>query len=87
VREVGTEHWKYSRWAIGTAFIIWVPSNIFYLLVGARVWQLALTPDEKLLYATNGNSNDVSVIEVANRKVVKTIAVGAAPIGVVVSPK
>ena len=58
-----------------------------YLLVGARVWQLALTPDEKLLYATNGNSNDVSVIDVANRKVVKTIAVGAAPIGVVVSPK
>ena len=51
------------------------------------MWNLALTPDEKLLYATNGNSNDVSVIDVANRKVVKTIAVGAAPIGVVVSPK
>jgi YVTN family beta-propeller protein len=58
-----------------------------YLLVGARVWQLALTPDEKLLYATNGNSNDVSVIDVASRKVIKTIAVGAAPIGVAVSPK
>jgi YVTN family beta-propeller protein len=57
-----------------------------YLLVGARVWQLALTPDEKLLYATNGNSNDVSVIDVANEKVIKTIPVGASPIGVASSP-
>ena len=57
-----------------------------YLLVGARVWQLALTPDEKLLYATNGNSNDVSVIDVASEKVIKTIPVGASPIGVASSP-
>ena len=35
-----------------------------YLLVGQRVWQLAFTPDEKLLFTTNGNSNDVSVIDV-----------------------
>ena len=35
-----------------------------YLLVGQRVWQLAFTPDEKLLISTNGVSNDVSVIDV-----------------------
>ena len=35
-----------------------------YLLVGQRVWQLAFTPDEKLLFTTNGTSNDVSVIDV-----------------------
>ena len=34
---------------------------IKYLLVGQRVWHLALTPDDKLLFATNGVSNDVSV--------------------------
>ncbi len=37
-----------------------------YLLVGQRVWQLAFTPDEALLFVTNGNSNDVSVIDVPN---------------------
>ncbi len=57
-----------------------------YLLVGARVWHLAITPDEKFLYTTNGNSNDVSVIDVAARKVVKTIPVGAEPNSVVSSP-
>ena len=56
-----------------------------YLLVGQRVWQLALTPDETLLFATNGNSNDVSVIDVADLKVLKSIPVGNAPWGVTVS--
>jgi YVTN family beta-propeller protein len=56
-----------------------------YLLVGQRVWQLAFTPDDKLLFATNGNSNDVSVIDVPNLKVVKSMAVGVAPWGVSVS--
>ena len=57
-----------------------------YLLVGQRVWQLAFTPDEKYLFTTNGNSNDVSVIDVAANKVVKSIAVGQQPWGVVVAP-
>ena len=54
-----------------------------YLLVGQRVWQLAFTPDEKLLFVTN--SNDVSVIDVPSLKVVKSIPVGTAPWGVAVS--
>jgi YVTN family beta-propeller protein len=49
------------------------------------VWQLAFTPDEALLFATNGNSNDVSVIDVPSLKVVKSIPVGTAPWGVAVS--
>jgi YVTN family beta-propeller protein len=57
-----------------------------YLLVGQRVWQLAFTPDDKLLFVTNGNSNDVSVIDVPNLTVVKSIAVGDAPWGVTISP-
>jgi len=56
-----------------------------YLLVGKRVWQLAFTPDQKLLFATNGNSNDVSVIDVPSLKVVKSIATGEAPWGVTIS--
>ena len=50
------------------------PEN--YLLVGQRVWQLALTPDEKLLFTTNGNSNDVSVIDVPTLKAIKSMPVG-----------
>jgi PQQ-dependent catabolism-associated beta-propeller protein len=56
-----------------------------YLLVGQRVWHLALTPDDKLLFATNGVSNDVSVIDVAALKVLKSIAVGSYPWGVAIT--
>jgi len=57
-----------------------------YLLVGQRVWQLAFTPDEKLLISTNGVSNDVSIIDVEAEKVLKSVRVGAMPWGVVVGP-
>ena len=52
-----------------------------YLLVGQRVWHMAFTPDEKYLLTTNGVSNDVSIIDVANLKVTKTIPVGRASLG------
>jgi YVTN family beta-propeller protein len=55
-------------------------------LVGQRVWQLAFTPDEKLLFTTNGSSNDVSVIDVEKLRVVRSIKVGRYPWGVVVAP-
>ena len=55
-----------------------------YLLVGQRVWQLGFTPDEKYLFSTNGVSNDVSVIDVAKLKVIKSIRTGRFPWGVVV---
>jgi YVTN family beta-propeller protein len=54
--------------------------------VGRRVWHLDLTPDETLLFTTNGVSNDVSVVDVAAGKVIKSIAVGRYPWGVVVRP-
>jgi YVTN family beta-propeller protein len=57
-----------------------------YLLVGQRVWQLALTPDGKKLLTTNGASNDVSVIDVEALKVVKSIRTGRYPWGVAVAP-
>ncbi len=58
-----------------------------YLLVGQRVWQLALTPDDRFLLAVNGLTNDVSVIDVAARKVLKSIPVGSSPWGVAVAPQ
>ena len=57
-----------------------------YLLVGQRVWHMAFTPDEKYLISTNGLTNDVSIIEVASLKVIKSIQVGELPWGVAVAP-
>ena len=56
----------------------------YYLLVGQRVWQLAFSPDQKFLYTTNGVSNDISVIDVDNLEVTKSVTVGALPWGVAV---
>ena len=55
-----------------------------YLLVGQRVWQLAFSPDEKFIYSTNGVSNDISVIDVENLEVIKSVTAGAYPWGVAV---
>ena len=57
-----------------------------YHLVGQRVWNLAFSPDERRLYTTNGNSNDVSVIDLAADRVVKSLGVGRSPWGVVAVP-
>jgi YVTN family beta-propeller protein len=57
-----------------------------YYLVGQRVWHLAFSPDEKRLYTANGNSSDVSVIDLERQEVVKSIGVGRSPWGVVVAP-
>jgi len=46
---------------------------------------MAFTPDEKFLLSTNGVSNDVSVIDVASLRVIKTIQVGDLPWGVTIS--
>jgi len=46
---------------------------------------MAFTPDEKFLLSTNGVSNDVSVIDVASLRVIKTIQVGELPWGVTIS--
>ena len=57
-----------------------------YLLVGQRVWHGDFTPDEKYLVVANGVSNDVSVIDVAQQKVIKSIQVGELPWGVAFAP-
>ena len=57
-----------------------------YILVGRRVWHMALTPDEKSLYTTNGLSGDVTLIDVDSQKATKTIKVGRFPWGAAVLP-
>ncbi len=57
-----------------------------YHLVGQRVWNLALSPDEKRLYTTNGVSNDMSVLDMERGRVIKSVGVGGAPWGVIVKP-
>jgi YVTN family beta-propeller protein len=57
-----------------------------YILVGQRVWHLALTPDESTLFTTNGVSNDVTAIDIKSLKAVKSIKVGRYPWGIAVRP-
>jgi YVTN family beta-propeller protein len=45
---------------------------------------MAFTPDAKLLLTTNGESNDISAIDVADRKVLRSIPVGELPWGVAI---
>ena len=82
-----------------TAFVALGPSNHVavvdretltvtdYILVGRRVWHMALTPGENKLYTTNGVSGDVTMVDVASRKAVKTIKVGRYPWGIAILPK
>jgi YVTN family beta-propeller protein len=57
-----------------------------YLLVGHRVWNMAFSPDSTRLYTTNGASHDISMIDLEEHKVTKSIAVGRFPWGVVAAP-
>ena len=43
-------------------------------LVGQRVWHVALSPDARPVYTANGNSNDASVIDLAQQTVLKAFA-------------
>lgn len=55
-----------------------------YTLVGSRAWEARLSPDEKLLYVVNGLSDDVSIVDVATRKNIRTISAGRIPYTVVI---
>jgi YVTN family beta-propeller protein len=57
-----------------------------YLVVGRRAWHLGLTPDEKLLFATNGVSGDITVVDDDDLKAIKSIKVGRDPWEVAIKP-
>jgi PQQ-dependent catabolism-associated beta-propeller protein len=57
-----------------------------YLPVGSRNWGIGESPDGKWLFAANGLSGDVTVIDLASNQPVATVKTGGKPWGVVVAP-
>jgi len=52
------------------------------IAVGMQPLEVTLSPDKKYFYCTNGMSDDISVIDIATRQVVKTIPLtGEEPVG------
>ncbi|HEX8484928.1 hypothetical protein [Sphingomonas sp.] len=52
--------------------------------VGVRPWGVALAPDRSVAFTANGSSNDVTLVDIANMKVVGKVKVGTAAWGVAV---
>ena len=52
------------------------------IAVGRRPWNLAISRDGRWLYVANGLSDDVSIVDVAARKVVRSFVAGRRPWGV-----
>jgi YVTN family beta-propeller protein len=57
-----------------------------YILVGRRVWHLEFNRDRSQIFTTNGVSGDVTVVDVASRKALKSIKVGRFPWGAAFRP-
>ncbi|MFO1349588.1 MAG: beta-propeller fold lactonase family protein [Gammaproteobacteria bacterium] len=55
-----------------------------YILVGKRAWNATFNRDESLLFVANGLSDDVSIVNVAARKVIKSISAGRVPHSVLI---
>ncbi|HET7844327.1 MAG TPA: PQQ-dependent catabolism-associated beta-propeller protein [Xanthomonadales bacterium] len=53
---------------------------------GERTWSIALSPDERRLYAANGLSGDVTVVDLERNVVVATVKTGGKPWGLVSMP-
>ena len=67
------------------AFVDVVTRQVMQLvLAGKRAWNVALTRDELQLLVVNGLSDDLTVVDVAAAKAVKTVPVGRVPHSVVV---
>lgn len=35
LREVSHQHWVYGRWALASALAMWIPTNLYYVLLGS----------------------------------------------------
>jgi len=55
-----------------------------YVLVGSRAWNITESPDHKYLYIANGLSDDMSIIDLASKKNIRTIPAGRTPHSVLV---
>jgi PQQ-dependent catabolism-associated beta-propeller protein len=57
-----------------------------YVPVGSRNWGIGMAPDGKWLFAANGLSGDVTVIDLVSNQAVATVKTGGKPWGVVGAP-
>lgn len=73
---------KVHYWTYDTAMGMWMHGGVFNTGAGAHA--VSFTSDGNTAYVTNQTANTVSVINVANHTVTKTIAVGKKPNGVVI---
>ena len=55
------------------------------ILVGKRAWGLGFTPDGKTLFVANGLSDDMTLIDTAAAKAIKTVPAGRVPHTILVS--
>ena len=55
------------------------------VLVGKRAWGLALNRAGTQLYVVNGLSDDMTIVDVATAKALKTVPVGRVPYAVVIA--
>ena len=62
------------------------PRDTTHIPVGESPHSVALSPDATRLYVTDFKGDSVSVVDLGREEVVDTIAVGAGPYGVAVSP-
>lgn len=70
---------------LGAIFIIF-SSSTNTIIVGTHPFCVAVSPDGRRIYVTNGGSNTVSVIDTVTNKVIIVIPVEVDPVGVAVSP-
>ena len=62
------------------AFVDVASRNITdYLLCGSRAWGITITANEQTLLVCNGLSDDMSVVDIASKKVLKSVRVGRVP--------
>jgi YVTN family beta-propeller protein len=56
------------------------------VLVGQRPWHTALNPDGATIYSANGESNDITAVDVASLRPFKSVPVGRLPWGLAIRP-
>jgi YVTN family beta-propeller protein len=54
------------------------------VLVGDRAWGIAQSRDGKQLYVTNGLSDDMSIVDIGQRKTLRSVPAGRVPHSVVI---
>lgn len=52
LRSVCQEHWRYGRWILASSFVVWIPSNVYYVLFSGHSMMLPAAELRSLLNLT-----------------------------------